>query len=127
MGYDAASVYAYDVSSLMVGSESSQPLPFLTESSIGLNPSWIIATAPNMQGHQSTSLFAVSESFNYENTSEGTVSSIELDCDGKARATSRQKSGDGSPVYLSLDRSGDHVLVANYGAINAAKGTVGDG
>jgi 6-phosphogluconolactonase len=77
-------------------------------------------------------LYAVNEVDNFEGQKAGAVSAFAIDpASGELRALSRVSSRGGSPCHLAVDRSGRHVLVANYGGGSvaslpiAADGSVG--
>ena len=60
-------------------------------------------------------LYAVNEVDNYEGQKAGSVSAFAIDpATGDLRALSRASSGGAHPCHLAVDRSGRHVLVANY-------------
>jgi 6-phosphogluconolactonase len=77
-------------------------------------------------------LYAVNELDDFEGQKAGSVSAFAIDAKtGDLRALSRVSSRGGSPCHLSVDHSGRHVLVANYGGGSvaslpiAADGSVG--
>jgi 6-phosphogluconolactonase len=77
-------------------------------------------------------LYAVNELDDFEGQKAGSVSAFAIDpATGDLRALSRVSSRGGSPCHVSVDRSGHHVLVANYGGGSvaslpiAADGSVG--
>ena len=60
-------------------------------------------------------LYAVNEVDNYEGQKAGSVSAFAIDpATGDLRALSRASSRGAAPCHLVVDRSGRHVLVANY-------------
>ena len=60
-------------------------------------------------------LYAVNEVDNYEGQKAGAVSAFAIDpATGELRALSRASSRGAAPCHLVVDRSGRHVLVANY-------------
>jgi 6-phosphogluconolactonase len=61
-------------------------------------------------------LYAVSEIDKFEGKPTGSVSAFAIDrASGLLKPLNRQSSGGGGPAHLSTDRTGRHVLVANYG------------
>jgi 6-phosphogluconolactonase len=54
-----------------------------------------------------------------------TVGSYKVRPDGTLSALNEQPSGGGDPCHVSVDRTGRHVFVANYGGGNIAEFTVG--
>jgi 6-phosphogluconolactonase len=61
-------------------------------------------------------LYAVNEVENYQNTPNGGVSAFAIDPgNGGLTLLNQQASGGTIPCYISLDKSGRHALVANYG------------
>jgi 6-phosphogluconolactonase len=60
-------------------------------------------------------LYAVNEVDNFEGQKAGSVSAFAIDpATGELRALSRASSRGAAPCHLAVDRSGRHVLVANY-------------
>jgi 6-phosphogluconolactonase len=66
-------------------------------------------------------LYAVNEVSTYEGAAAGSVSAFAVDpAAGGLRPLGRVSSKGGSPCHLAVDRSGTHVLVANYGGGSVA-------
>jgi 6-phosphogluconolactonase len=66
-------------------------------------------------------LYAVNEVGTFEGEDAGSVSAFAVDpASGDLRPLGRQSSKGGSPCHLAVDRSGRHVLVANYGGGSVA-------
>ena len=81
----------------------------------GANPSFL-AIHPNGRV-----LYAVNELEKYNGRATGAVSSFTIAGDtGALTRLNEQPSGGGAPCYLSVDRSGRAVLVANYAGGNVA-------
>lgn len=74
------------------------------------NPSFL-AIHPNHRF-----LYAVNEVSNFKGEKSGAVSAFAIDhASGKLTLLNQVASKGGDPCYISLDKSGKHVLVANYG------------
>jgi 6-phosphogluconolactonase len=66
-------------------------------------------------------LYAVNEIGDYEGKPAGSVSAFAIDRKtGLLKLINRQSSGGGGPAHISTDRTGTHVLVANYGGGSVA-------
>lgn len=79
------------------------------------NPSFIVADANGEH------LFAVNETENYHGESSGGVSAFRIDHKNWKLVPLNQVASRGAdPAYISLDRSGKYVLVANYTGGNVA-------
>jgi 6-phosphogluconolactonase len=73
------------------------------------NPSFVVIH-PN--GHF---LYAANELSKYEGKDSGAISAFAIDrASGKLTLLNQVPSGGADPCYLSLDKSGKHLLVANY-------------
>ncbi len=73
------------------------------------DPSWL-AFSPDRRF-----LFAVSESKEYDNASQGSVSSYRINWStGELTRLSRQGTGGGDPCHLCADPTGNHLVVANH-------------
>jgi len=89
-------------------------------SSLGLaaetkNPSWI-AIHPNGRF-----LYAVNELSNFKGPNSGGVSAFSIDrSTGKLTLLNEVQSRGADPCYITVDRSGKYVLVANYSSGNIA-------
>ncbi len=59
-------------------------------------------------------LYAVNEVRKYQNESSGGVSAFAVEKGGRLRLLNEVPSGGADPCYVSLDKSGKYVLVANY-------------
>jgi 6-phosphogluconolactonase len=71
-------------------------------------------------------LYAVNEVDNYEGQKAGAVSAFAIDpATGDLRALSRASSRGAAPCHLVVDRSGRHVLVANYSGGSVASLPIG--
>src|SRR6266851_1876364 len=80
----------------------------------GANPSFL-AIHPNGR-----SLYAVNELEKYNGKASGAVSAFAIASDGALTRRNEQASEGGAPCYVSVDRSGRLVLVANYVGGNVA-------
>ncbi|MEY3534488.1 MAG: 6-phosphogluconolactonase [Verrucomicrobiota bacterium] len=86
---------------------TAEPLGLAAKSA---NPSFL-AIHPNGRF-----LYAVNETDQWQGKPGGSVSAFAIDtATGKLRELSQQSTLGGSPCHLSVDASGHHVLVANYG------------
>jgi len=75
-----------------------------------INPSFL-AVHPNHRF-----LYAVNEVSNYQGRKSGAVSAFAIDsATGKLKLLNQVASKGGDPCYISLDKTGKYVLVANYG------------
>src|SRR5712672_3349072 len=80
-----------------------------------INPSFL-AVHPNHRF-----LYAVNEVGNYKGQKSGAVSAFAIDhATGKLTLLNQVASRGGDPCYISLDKSGKHILVANYGGGSVA-------
>ena len=96
-----------------------------TLTSVGLaaetvNPSFL-AIHPNRRF-----LYAVGETNEFAGQKSGVVGAYAIDpATRKLALLNQQPSGGGGPCYLVVDRSGRHVLVANYGGGSVAVFPIG--
>jgi len=113
-GYEGTSAMTFTLDPIdpIVGTSG---MKLIASSDIGLNPSWMAASH---QCAATCGLFALSESQLYSGKAEGSVASMELQCDGSLQVTSRQGSGGGAPAFLSIDPTGQYLLAANYAGGN---------
>jgi 6-phosphogluconolactonase len=96
-------IYAYRYDA---GSGGLTPLGLAAET---INPSFL-AVHPNRRF-----LYAVNEVTNYKGQSSGAVSAFAIDAaTGKLKLLNQVASRGADPCYISVDRSGKYVLVANY-------------
>ncbi|MFN2444373.1 MAG: lactonase family protein [Vicinamibacterales bacterium] len=66
-------------------------------------------------------LYAVNEVRSFDDQDTGSVSAFAIDrSSGKLTPLNQQASAGGGPAYLVVDKSGRHVLVANYGGGSVA-------
>ncbi|MHB1156516.1 MAG: lactonase family protein [Phycisphaerales bacterium] len=65
-------------------------------------------------------LFAVSEVRQFGDAPAGGVAAFQIDASGQLKPLNTQNTGGTGPCYLSLDPTGTHVLVANYGGGSVA-------
>jgi 6-phosphogluconolactonase len=66
-------------------------------------------------------IYAVNEVSNYNGQKSGAVSAFAIDrATGKLTLLNQVASRGGDPCYISLDKTGKHVLVANYGGGSVA-------
>jgi len=94
-------VYSYDAKS-----GESEPLGLAAETA---NPSFL-AVDPRQRV-----LYAVNELTRYKGSSSGAVTSFAIDHKtGKLSAINEVASGGADPCYISLDKTGRYVFVANY-------------
>ncbi len=71
--------------------------------------------------HDGRRLYAVSEMSGGQGQPAGSVSAFSIDAaTGKLTALNQQPSGGAGPCYVSIDRSGRNLLVANYGSGSVA-------
>ncbi len=88
----------------------------------GANPSFL-AIHPNGRV-----LYAANEIANYDGTKSGAVSAFDIASDsGELTRRNEQASGGGAPCYVSVDRGGKFVLVANYSGGSVALLPLRDG
>src|SRR5581483_2241192 len=59
-------------------------------------------------------LYAVNEVQKYQNESSGGVSAFSIQPDGQLHFLNEVASGGADPCYISIDKTGKYVLVANY-------------
>ncbi len=85
-----------------------------------VNPSFI-AIAPSQK-----LLYAVSEVSDFEGQKTGGVAAYRIEANGELTELNRQASGGRGPCHLVVDRTGNHVLVANYGGGSVAVLPIGD-
>ena len=96
-------IYAFQFDT---GSDKATSLGLMTET---VNPSFL-AIDPSKKF-----LYAVNEISNYEGKKSGSITAFAIDGkSGKLAFLNRVASGGSGPCYLSLDRTGKHVLVTNY-------------
>jgi 6-phosphogluconolactonase len=93
--------------------------------SITLTPLGLAADTPNPSFLEIDArrrlLFAVNEIDEYDGQREGAVSAFSIDgTSGKLTLLNQRSSRGGGPCHLILDRSGRHLLVANYGGGSVA-------
>lgn len=101
----------YNEVSLLTYALNGLKAPTLQASSrIGMSPSWMT------QGATSEHFFTLSETSLYDGKVQGSVSSFDIDCDGKAHITSREGCGGDIPAHLAVVK--ESLLVANYGGGN---------
>lgn len=85
------------------------------------NPSYLVLDP------QQRFLYAANEIETFEGKSDGSISVFAIDRkNGKLSSVQRVSSGGWGPVYLSFDRTGRHLFVANYGAGSVAVFPVGN-
>ncbi|MFA7237626.1 MAG: lactonase family protein [Phycisphaeraceae bacterium] len=65
-------------------------------------------------------LFAVSEVSKFGDAPAGGVAAFQIDASGRLKPLNTQNSGGTGPCFLSVDPTGTHVLVANYGGGSVA-------
>lgn len=73
-----------------------------------VNPSFVTIDDKNRL------LYAVNEVQKYRNESSGGVSAFAIETGGRLRFLNEVASGGADPCYVSLDKTGKYVLVANY-------------
>ena len=106
---DSKGIYAYNYDAT-TGAVQSLGLAAETQ-----NPSFLAADAKGEH------LFAVNETQKYQGESSGGVTSFTIDRKtGKLSQPNEVASHGADPCYISLDRSGKYLLVANYTAGNVA-------
>jgi 6-phosphogluconolactonase len=103
-GSGSQGIYAYR---LYLSSGALTPIGLAADST---NPSFL-AVHPNR-----TLLYAVNEVDQFDNQKSGAVSAFKIDAvTGKLRLLNQKASGGGGPCYLSVDKAGKSLLLANYG------------
>jgi len=103
-GSESKGIYAYRFDS---ETEQLTPIGLAAEA---INPSFL-AVHPNHRF-----VYAVNEVSNYKGQKSGAVSAFAIDrATGKLTLLNQVASRGGDPCYISLDKTGEHVLVANYG------------
>lgn len=102
-GQKSKGIYLYE---LALKDGALRPLGLAAETT---SPSFL-AIHPNKKF-----LYAVGEVENFDGKRGGGVSAFAIQEDGKLRFLNSQTSGGGGPCHLTVDRSGQAVLVANYG------------
>jgi 6-phosphogluconolactonase len=85
------------------------------------NPSYL-AISPNGKF-----LYAVNEVGDYDGKETGAVSAFAIGADGSLRFINKLSSHGADPCHVSLDRTGNTVLVANYSGGSVASYRVGPG
>jgi 6-phosphogluconolactonase len=106
---DSKGIYAYSYDAT---TGAMQPLGLAAETQ---NPSFLAADAKGEH------LFAVNEMQKYQGESSGGVTSFTIDRKtGKLSQLNEVASHGADPCYISLDRSGKYLLVANYTGGNVA-------
>ena len=102
-------IYAYDYNPA-TGKLTPIGLAAATE-----NPSFLVADSSG------THLYAVNETENYGGAASGGVTAFSIDrTSGKLKKLDEVASHGADPCFISLDRSGKYVLVANYTGGNVA-------
>jgi len=106
---DSKGIYAFELDR---GNGGLSPLGLMAEAA---NPSFL---AMNPDGR---TLYAANETGSSRGEKTGAVSAFEIDTDTGALAlTGQQPSGGAGPCHLTLDHTGRHLLVANYGGGSVA-------
>ncbi|MGC1371310.1 MAG: lactonase family protein [Candidatus Sulfotelmatobacter sp.] len=102
-GSDSKGIYAYRFDS------SSQQLTPIGLAAQTINPSFL-AVHPNQRF-----LYAVNEVSNYQGKKSGAVSAFSIDrASGKLTLLNQVASRGTDPCYITVDKTGKYVLVANY-------------
>jgi 6-phosphogluconolactonase len=102
-GSESKGIYAYRFDSNMAGLV---PMGLAAES---INPSFL-AVHPNHRF-----IYAVNEISNYNGQKSGAVSAFAIDrATGKLTLLNQVATRGGDPCYISLDKTGKYVLLANY-------------
>src|SRR5229473_2072645 len=102
-GSESKGIYAYCFDS---ATGRLEPIGLVAET---VNPSFL-AAHPNHRF-----LYAVNEVSNYEGQKSGAISAFSIDhATGKLTLLNQVASRGGDPCYISLDKTGKHVLAANY-------------
>ena len=108
-GSESKGIYAYRFDS---DTARLEPIGLAAETT---NPSFL-AVHPNHRF-----IYAVNEVSNYKGQKSGAVSAFAIDrATGKLTLLNQVASRGGDPCYISLDKSGKHILVANYGGGSVA-------
>lgn len=108
-GSESKGIYAYRFDA---NAGSFQPIGLVAKT---INPSFL-AIHPNRRF-----LYAVNEVSNYEGQKSGAVSAFAVDlATGKLTLLNQVASKGSDPCYISLDKTGKFVLVANYGGGSVA-------
>lgn len=108
-GSESKGIYAYRFDS---ETGKLDPIGLVAETT---NPSFLVVH-PNHRF-----IYAVNEVSNYKGQKSGAVSAFAIDrATGKLTLLNQVASRGGDPCYISLDKSGKHVLVANYGGGSVA-------
>lgn len=108
-GSESKGIYAYGFDSR---TGQITPLGLAAQS---VNPSFL-AIHPNQRF-----VYAVNEVGNYKGEKSGAVSAFSIDAKtGKLALLNQVSSRGAGPCYISIDKSGKHVLVANYDSGNIA-------
>ncbi|MGB8115972.1 MAG: lactonase family protein [Candidatus Sulfotelmatobacter sp.] len=103
-GSESKGIYAYRFNS---DTQQLTPIGLAAET---INPSFL-AVHPNQRF-----LYAVNEVSNYQGQKSGAVSAFAIDrATGKLTLLNQVSSRGGDPCYITVDRTGKYVLVANYG------------
>jgi 6-phosphogluconolactonase len=102
-GSDSKGIYAYRFDS------KTQQLTVIGLAATTVNPSFL---AVGKDGHF---LYAVNEVSSYQGQKSGAVSAFAIDrASGKLTLVNQVASGGADPCYVTVDRTGKYVLVANY-------------
>ncbi len=108
-GSQSKGIYAYRFDS---GTARLTPIGLVAQTT---NPSFL-AVHPNHRF-----VYAVNEVSNYKGEKSGAVSSFAIDrASGKLTLLNQVASHGGDPCYITVDKSGKYVLVANYGGGSVA-------
>lgn len=108
-GSESKGIYAYRFDS---ATAQLTPIGLAAET---VNPSFL-AVHPNHRF-----VYAVNEVSNYQGQKSGAVSAFAIDrATGKLTLLNQVASRGGDPCYITVDKSGKHVLVANYGGGSVA-------
>jgi 6-phosphogluconolactonase len=103
-GSDSKGIYAYRFDA------ATGQLVSLGLAAESINPSFL-AIHPNHRF-----LYAVNEVSNYQGQKSGAVSALSIDrATGKLTLLNQVASRGGDPCYISLDKTGKYVMIANYG------------
>ena len=89
-------------------------LKFLSTATGVVNPSYLAIHPKN------NLLIAVNEIGEYEGDKSGSVSSFAINPNGSLRLLNQVASGGGAPCYVSIDKSANWALVANYSGGNVS-------
>ena len=109
-GSESKGIYAYRFDA---NAGTLEPIGLVAKT---INPSFL-AIHPNRRF-----LYAVNEVSNYEGQKSGSVSAFAIDrATGKLTLLNQVASKGGDPCYISLDKTGKFILVANYGGGNVAE------